>query len=450
MTILTPQGAIAVRQVDLRQPLRALTDVTPYHGVCLFVMWDDCPLGSVDIANHHQPISVARLREAIVDKLALKLLKPILAQHYTPTGDGAAVALPPRLSADIPVSVVVATYDRPDELRTCLRCLMAQRSPRPVEIIVVDNHPASGLTPPVVVAFPDVVLVSEPRQGLAYARNTGFVVSQGDIVATTDDDVTTPPDWLEKLLAPFVRPDVLAVTSNILPLELETTAQCLFEAYGGLGRGFDVRVADRDWFARFGSAVPTWELGATANAAFRAAIFSDPQIGLMDEALGPGMPAGVGEDTYLFYKILKAGHTIVYEPSAYVWHKHRHELTALRRQLYAYSKGHVAYHLTTLLRDHDLRALVYLMLQLPWLYAVRLRERLRGTTVYPVSLLLLEIAGNLVGPWALWRSRRRVKREGRSGPYIPVCQRSAAALRPALLEANSVPGATLQGMSGGS
>ena len=306
----------------------------------------------------------------------------------------------------------MATRDRPDDLRTCLRCLAAQKSPRPTEIIVVDNHPASGLTPPVVAEFPEVVLVGEPRQGLAYARNTGFIASQGDIVATTDDDVQTPPDWLEKLLAPFVRPDVLAVTSNILPLELETTAQCLFEAYGGLGRGFDVQVADRDWFARFGTAVPTWELGATANAAFRAAIFSDPHIGLLDEALGAGMPTGCSEDTYLFYKILKAGHTIVYEPAAYVWHKHRRELATLRHQIYAYSKGHVAYHLTTLLRDHDVRALVRLTLELPWSYAVRLRERLRGRSIYPVSLLLLEIAGNLAGPWALWRSRRQVKRQG--------------------------------------
>jgi hypothetical protein len=39
-------------------------------------------------------------------------------------------------------------------------------------------------------------------------------------------------------------------------------------------------------------AVPAWNLGATANAAFRAAIFEDPEIGLMDEALGVGTPTG--------------------------------------------------------------------------------------------------------------------------------------------------------------
>ena len=37
-------------------------------------------------------------------------------------------------------------------------------------------------------------------------------------------------------------------------------------------------------------------LGATANAAFRRSIFFDPAIGLLDEALGAGMPTGCSED----------------------------------------------------------------------------------------------------------------------------------------------------------
>jgi O-antigen biosynthesis protein len=272
--------------------------------------------------------------------------------------------------------------------------------------------------------------VNEPRQGSAYARNAGISASRGEVVIVTDDDVTMPSDWLEKLVAPFVNPDTMAVTGNVLPLELETAAQRLFETYGGLGRGFEPMVVNSSWFRQFQSAVPTWKLGATANAAFRSTIFSDPQIGLMDEALGPGMPSGVGEDTYLFYKVLKAGHTIVYEPSAYVWHKHRRTMAALRRQLYNYSKGHVAYHLTTLMRDQDLRALVHLGIRLPQYYLRRAKDHLLRRSDYPVSLILLEIAGSLAGPWAVWRSRRRVKREGRSAPYVPVTQRSNPERRP--------------------
>jgi GT2 family glycosyltransferase len=313
-----------------------------------------------------------------------------------------------------PVSIVVATLDRPDDLRECLVHLVQQETPRAVEIIVVDNHPASGLTPPVVAEFPNVELVNEPRRGLAYARNKGFLASRGEIAVATDDDVIAPPDWLERLLLPFADPNVMVVTGNVLPWRVETEAQRLFEIYGGLGRGSERRIVDGKWFRQCRAAVPTWSLGATANAAFRTSIFHHASIGLMDEALGPGMPSGVGEDTYLFYRVLRAGFTIVYEPTAWVWHKHRREMAALRRQIFDYSKGHVAYHLTTLLRDGDARALVNLALLLPATHVRRALQRILGRSEYPLSLLLLEVAGNLAGPWGLWKSRQRVQREGLS------------------------------------
>ncbi|MDP8966685.1 MAG: glycosyltransferase [Cyanobacteriota bacterium] len=442
------QPAVAVRTVELSQPLQALTDITDYSGVRIFATWKGRHLGVVEIPNTYQPVSQSRLIEAIANQLVFKLIEPdrtinrditwaeatsTLARHYTPRQEEAT--LPERLSADIPVSVVVATYDRPDDLRNCLRYLVAQKSPRQVEIIVVDNNSSSGLTAPVVAEFPGVVLINELRQGLSYARNAGIVASTGDIIIATDDDVTLPPDWLEKLIAPFARKDVMIVTGNVLPVELKTRSQYLFESYGGLGRGFEPLAVGSEWFEACPyRTVPTWTLGATANAAFRASIFSHPEIGLIDEALGAGTPTGCSEDTYVFYKVLKAGYTIVYEPTAYVWHKHRQDMAALRRQIYNYSKGHVAYHLTTLLHDGDLRVLARILVGLPLAHASRIYSRLRGWSDYPISLVLLEISGNLAGFWALWQSRQRVKREGRSAPYIPVQERSVAASEPVSLE----------------
>ncbi len=335
-----------------------------------------------------------------------------LGGHDRPAFAGEALVKPS-------VSIVVATLDRPTDLHECLSHLVTQQTHRAVEIIVVDNHPSSGLTPPVIAEFPNVRLLSESRRGLAYARNRGFLASQGEIIFATDDDVIAPPNWLEKSLIPFSKSEVMIVTGNVLPWRLETTAQRLFESYGGLGRGTEKKIADGDWFRQCRTAVPTWTLGATANAAFRASIFRHPQIGLMDEALGPGMPSGVGEDTYLFYKVLKAGYSIIYEPEAWVWHKHRRDMPALRRQIFNYSKGHVAYHLTTLLRDGDWRALINLAFLLPGTHLRRTLQCLFGQSDYPLSMILLEAAGNLIGPWALWKSRQRVRREGRSKPCSP-------------------------------
>jgi O-antigen biosynthesis protein len=299
--------------------------------------------------------------------------------------------------------------------------LICQRTDRRFEIVVVDNHPSSGLTASVVAGFDNVRLINEARGGLSYARNTGFAASTGDILVCTDDDVIAPPDWLEKLVAPFSRNDVMLVTGNVFPAELETAAQLQFENYGGLGRGFERREYNREWFDSFRrKAVPTWKIGATANAALRASILHDPTIGMLDEALGAGTPTGCSEDTYLFYKILKAGHTIIYEPTSFVWHKHRTSENALHQQIYSYSKGHSAYHLTTFLRDHDGRGLVRIFAEIPRHQLKLLWGWLRGYGERSLRTIILEICGNIVAPFALWKSRRRVKRLGASLPYIPM------------------------------
>jgi GT2 family glycosyltransferase len=308
-------------------------------------------------------------------------------------------------------SVVIATRDRPDALRACLRSLSEQRTAHSIEIIVVDNHPASGLTAPVVAEFSDVMMIQESRAGLSFARNSGFSAGRGEILVCTDDDVTFPPYWLENLLEPFERSDVMMVTGNVLPVELETKSQIEFENYGGLGRGYERREFDRKWFDSFRrKAVPTWTIGATANAALRASLLSDPDVGLMDEALGAGTPTGCSEDTYLFYKALKAGYTIVYQPKAFVWHRHRVDADALNRQIFNYSKGHAAYHLTTFLNDRDGRGLVRIFAEIPMHHARQMWRYLRGRSQTSIRTIWLEIQGHALGPIALWKSRRRVRR----------------------------------------
>jgi GT2 family glycosyltransferase len=319
-----------------------------------------------------------------------------------------------RLPKEIAVSIVIATYDRPDDLRKCLAALQSQATRRKVEVVVVDNHPASGMTPPIVKEFEGVKLVTEAKKGLSYARNAGIVASHGELVICTDDDTIAPPGWIDLLLRPFAQETIMAVTGNVLPLEQETEAQVLFEMYGGLGRGIARWFVNGDWFRSFRGAVPTWKLGGTANAAFRRSLFTHPSIGLFDEKLGAGMPTGCSEDTYMFYKILKANFTIAYDPDAYVWHRHRRDRAALRNQLYNYSKGHIAYHLLTFLQDGDFRALVRLGIQLPRIYAARMRASITGRSAYPVSLIVLEMFGNLMGPWALVQSWCRVRRENRT------------------------------------
>jgi glycosyltransferase involved in cell wall biosynthesis len=420
-------GPVGIRTVDVQQWIPELTGVEGYELIKVFVTWGERLIGSVTVANQHRPVSARRLRETIAEGLATQFLE------YTREGalgsawnsaestilDWYGASEPPvlqeRLPMSVPVSVVVATFDRPDGLRECLRGIVMQHTARRVEVLVVDNNPTSGKAAAVVAEFPGVRLIAETRRGLSYARNTGILAASGEIVIATDDDVVIPQGWLERLVAPFVRPDVMVVTGNVLPAELETDAQLHFETYGGLGRGFRRFEVGDEWFESFHlNAAPTWELGATANAAFRTSLFSEPGVGLMDEALGAGTPTGCSEDSYAIYRAIKAHHTLVYEPSAFLWHQHRSNMESLRRQIFGYSTGHVAYHLTTLVRDHDLRSMKRLLVDLPAWRFKQVWARARHRSTYPLSLVALEIWGNLVGPLALGISWLRVKRNGRS------------------------------------
>lgn len=292
----------AVRTVDLNLPLQNLDDIRDYERVKIVVTRASQLIDSFEILTQGRMLDRVELRRAIAYHVGVNAFEDIrtadppllyamamnaIMNRYAAYPEVLAGGPVPTLPDDVPVSIVIGTCDRPESLRACLKSLVSQRTKRPVEIIVVDNRPTSGLTPPVVSEFPQVVLVREKRAGSSYSRNAGILASAGTIVITTDDDVVAPQDWLEKLVAPFVRADVMAVTGNVLPLELETKSQAHFEIYGGLCRGFKRKEIGIEWFERYRwRAVPTWELGGTANSAYRHSIFQETGIGLMDEVLG--------------------------------------------------------------------------------------------------------------------------------------------------------------------
>ncbi|MCW3091603.1 MAG: putative glycosyltransferase [Ferruginibacter sp.] len=429
---LAKKEGIGICSIDLSERLKPLTEIMEYAKVRYFLNWNGLHLESLDLSGN-KPVSVSRFIELITKIQSIKLLRPFgiideplreskliasLYEWYYPDGD--KKIFPAQLPNEIGVSVVIATYDRPADLDQCLQSVLKQKSERLIEVVVVDNNPESGLTAPVVERFPGVILINETKKGLSYARNTGISASTGEIILSTDDDVIVPPDWVENLVAPFTRQDVMVVTGNVLPVELSTPSQQLFEQYGGLGRGYEGKIVDEEWFQTYKrAAVPTWKLGACANAAFRTSIFSNPLIGMINEKLGAGTPTGCSEDTYLFYKVLKLGYTLIYEPRAFVWHNHRKTMESFNKQLYNYSKGHVAYHLETWLADNDWRAISRICIQVPESLARKLWKSLTRRSHFPPGMILKEIAGTLAGPWALFQSSRRVKKLGKSAPHSP-------------------------------
>lgn len=410
---------------EIGQPLpAAVPEAERYDALWLLAFQRGVPVGCAQIDNARTPVSGEQIRSEVARQLGETLAGLRPPRPDAPPDEPALAELLSELRPEpgrrFRLSVVVCTYDRPRDLRRCLQHLTRLDPGRHgLELIVVDNHPVSGQTEPVVRAFPQVRYVAEPRGGVAYARNAGLRAATGDIVASIDDDVVAPPGWPARILAPFADPRVMCVSGLVLPLELETASQERFEQYGGLGRGFAPRVFGPEFFYGSPYVVHTWDLGGTANVALRRAVLAES--GLFDETLGPGQPTGVGEDIYMFYRILKARHLCYYEPAAYVWHRHRADDRALERQLFNYSKGQVSYQLRTLVTDGDVRVVRQLLYDLPRWHAERLGQKLKGYTTYPLRLMWLELRGNLAGlaafPAAV-RAHRRLNGPG-ANPITP-------------------------------
>jgi GT2 family glycosyltransferase len=124
------------------------------------------------------------------------------------------------------------------------------------------------------------------------------------------------------------------------PDELDAGPQVLFERYGGFGRGFR-RVyanADRGAASLHGG---TGKFGTGANMAFRREVFD--RIGLFDPALDVGTESNGGGDLEMFFRIIKEGHLLVYEPAAVVRHRHRRTYAELKVQLRNNGIGFYAY-----------------------------------------------------------------------------------------------------------
>ncbi len=119
------------------------------------------------------------------------------------------------------VSIIVCTYNRPQLLRRLLDSVLAQTAPDFLfELLVVDNNstPETRNVIEEVSSYDSrVEYLHEPRQGNAYARNTGVVAARAPIIAFLDDDVTVVGNWLSTIRNAFQKNDIDFIGGKVLP-----------------------------------------------------------------------------------------------------------------------------------------------------------------------------------------------------------------------------------------
>jgi len=255
------------------------------------------------------------------------------------------------------VSVIVITRNHSGCLADVLAALAKQDHPD-FEVIIVDSSAGEEKEKSVKLAEQfRAKYVFEPRLGQSLARNSGLPFCTGEIIAFTDDDCLPEKNWLSFLVQNYSSPEIWGCSGRVIPHRSETAAD-FFEEVAGQDLGENRRVF-KPGEVRFsvglvlqnvgkifakhmkGKGLAPWCVGHGSSMSFRKTALD--QLGGFDNRLGAGAPLKSGEDIDINYRVLRSGHSIVYEPHAVVRHNH-HRMTTedVLKTRYAYSFGGAA------------------------------------------------------------------------------------------------------------
>jgi glycosyltransferase involved in cell wall biosynthesis len=325
-------------EIEVTKPLPRLSLNEGQTGLAIIMRRKGRPVGFwLDSPAGKRILQPAEIGQRIMAEAGQALLAEAIREEMAPP---CPTALPS-------VTIAICTKDRPDDLASLLKSLetsiaAAARRNVALEIVVVANAPSDDRTQRTALSFPATRYVVEPKPGLNFARNRAVLEACGDWVAFMDDDVSADAGWLDGFLdAAVAYADAGCITGLVLPLELETDAQVLFEKGGGFRKGFQRAVyrpflEGRPFYPCFPGL-----FGTGANMAVRRDVVRE--LGGFDDALDTGAPLPGGGDLDMFYRTIRAGHPLVYEPSALVFHRHRRKMKELRRLYWSWGLGFMSF-----------------------------------------------------------------------------------------------------------
>jgi glycosyltransferase involved in cell wall biosynthesis len=158
------------------------------------------------------------------------------------------------------VSIVIPVYNEERYLQKCLKAIDRQ-TVLADEVIVVNNN-STDKSEAIAKQFPFVKLVQESKQGIANARDRGYEVASGDILARIDADVEIFEDWVEQVILEFQDSEIVAVTGNAItyvpPFTKKHSAMFWSKIYFLMANSvFRIRVL---WGANMAIRRDTWQL----------------------------------------------------------------------------------------------------------------------------------------------------------------------------------------------
>ncbi len=202
-------------------------------------------------------------------------------------------------------TAIVCTFNRVQWLSKCLHAL-EQQVPRPDEIMVVDGPSTDGTREMLELLEKQgsITLVRQAKlDGISAARNLGLAQARGDIVCYIDDDAIAQPGWLASLLPLYEDPRVGGAGGPV------------YDAEGRPAMGRNVVAPDGQWFdqSKGESIEGLSQVMVGCNMSFRRTALAG--VGGFDPYFKFHQ-----DETDACLAVLGAGHKILYDEGALVWH----------------------------------------------------------------------------------------------------------------------------------
>jgi glycosyltransferase involved in cell wall biosynthesis len=219
----------------------------------------------------------------------------------------------------IRLSLIIATYNRAEQLMVTLRSVAAQcATPSLWECIVVDNNSKDD-THQRVTAFQEqhpnlnIHYYFEAEQGLSAARNAGIRRAEGDILAFIDDDERIVPDFIAAYIELFdTQADAMSAGGKIIA-EYPTGRPRWMSRY------VEQPIANPMDFGEVVVPFPKGRIPGGGNMAMRREVFE--RIGVFDTTLGrTGKRLLGGEESDLFERMAREDMACYYVPRAVMYH----------------------------------------------------------------------------------------------------------------------------------
>jgi glycosyltransferase involved in cell wall biosynthesis len=237
--------------------------------------------------------------------------------HQPLQRDRATVPAPvnprPRHRSAPEVSFIVCTRNRVAMIEACIKSIQTACRSHPgfaADLVVVDNG-STDCTAERLASIADMsdiplTAISEPRPGLAAARNAGLVRARGRVLVFVDDDCQVHGDYLRDLERHYASGERWLVRGGRVEL--------------GDARDLPFTIKRSQVRERLTSDVPPGGFVLGCNMTMHRDVAA--RIGPFDERFGAGGPLRSAEDTDYLVRAMLLGVPVEYVPDMTIFHHH--------------------------------------------------------------------------------------------------------------------------------